>query len=68
MQQFDFCFFDLKVMELLLEAERVQFRYYAGPDMISLPLSGYRLRQLQSLVALEAASVASENYSGSLFK
>lgn len=30
-----------KVMDLLLDAERVQFRYYAGPDMISLPLSGY---------------------------
>ncbi|MDW3195389.1 MAG: hypothetical protein R8G66_23635 [Cytophagales bacterium] len=56
-----------KVMDMVMDAESIQFRYYAGPDMITLPLSGYRLRQLKSLVALDDESIAAENNSRSFF-
>ncbi len=54
-------------LDLILDADRIQFRYYAGPDMITLPLTGYRLNQLKSLVALGPESIVRENNSGSLF-
>lgn len=56
-----------KVMEMILETEVIKFRYYAGPDMITLPLSGYRLRQLKALVELRPDQTTSQKYSGSLF-
>lgn len=56
-----------EVMDMLLKVETIQFRYYAGPDMITLPLSGYHLRQLKTLVEYRPDAMAVQKYSGSLF-
>lgn len=56
-----------KTLDMALDAKMIQFRYYAGPDIISLPLTGYRLHQLKALIELSPGEMTGENNSGSLF-